>query len=237
MTLAERNDLIEQFRYLVPKTRQRVVPVVPWRVQAEDLEGEGYLALVRAADEFDPNRGSFRSWAICKIRASMLEYLRSEDWLPRSVRDWQKRLQRAEEALIGRGEEICWETLAGPLGVTETACEALWQLCYEPEIASLDQPVAEEQNEYGEPLTLKDTLADPAPGPEAQALERIEQQWAASIAGWLPYRERQAVQLTSERTAAWAAEQMGVSASRVAQLRSRGRRRLAGWRGIAETAA
>lgn len=107
MTLAERNELIERFAYLVPATRRRVVPKPPWRVPAEDLEGAGYLALVKAADRFDPARGvKFSMFAIAMIRGALLEFLRQEDWAPRSERDRQK---RGEPALIY--ELISWEYL------------------------------------------------------------------------------------------------------------------------------
>src|SRR5688572_13691088 len=111
----DRDELIRTHMHLVPITRKRVVPVVPWRV---------------AADTFDHERGiAFRTYASSRIRGAMLEYLRQEDWLPRSIRDWQKRFSRAEEALVCRGEPVTWETLAGHLSVTQDACEALWQLC------------------------------------------------------------------------------------------------------------
>lgn len=82
-----RNQLIDRFAYLVPLTRQRCYPVPPARIAAEDLEGEGYLGLCRAAERYDPARGvAFRSYAITWIRWAMMEYLRQEDWFSR----WQR---------------------------------------------------------------------------------------------------------------------------------------------------
>lgn len=91
-SIRDRDELIERNRHLVPLTVRRVVPRIPANLEADDLEGAGYLGLIQAADRFDPERGiRFSSFAIGKIRGAVLEYLRQEDWVPRSVRDKQKR--------------------------------------------------------------------------------------------------------------------------------------------------
>lgn len=57
----------------------------------EDVEAAGRLALVRAVDQFDPARGvGFATYAISLIRGAVLEWLRREDWVPRSVREAEK---------------------------------------------------------------------------------------------------------------------------------------------------
>lgn len=89
---AARDQLINQHLYLVPNTVTRVVKSVPPGIERADLEGEGYLALVKAAARFDPARGvKFSSYALSLIRGAMLDFLREEDWAPRSVREKQKR--------------------------------------------------------------------------------------------------------------------------------------------------
>src|SRR5438067_7466356 len=103
-----RDRIIEHYRYLITKTRQRIIPSVPTKIAPEDLEQEGLIALIKAVDQFDPARNvKFESYAISMVRGAMLEYLRKEDWVPRSVRTKQKLLARAEEALTaekGEGE-------------------------------------------------------------------------------------------------------------------------------------
>src|SRR5947209_20092982 len=82
-----RDFIIEHYRYLISKTRQRIIPSVPTKIAPEDLEQEGLIALVKAVDQFDPGRKvKFESYAISMVRGAMLEYLRKEDWVPRSVR-------------------------------------------------------------------------------------------------------------------------------------------------------
>src|SRR5438874_12892843 len=105
---SHRNFILAHYRYLISKTRQRIIPTVPTKIAPEDLEQEGLIALVKAVDQFEPSRGvKFESYAISMVRGAMLEYLRKEDWVPRSVRTKQKLLARAEEALaLTMGEEI-----------------------------------------------------------------------------------------------------------------------------------
>src|SRR3989440_5475528 len=114
---AARNFIIEHYRYLISKTRQRIIPTVPTKIAPEDLEQEGLIALVKAVDQFEPSRGvKFESYAISMVRGAMLEYLRKEDWVPRSVRTKQKMLNKAEEALVEiHGDEITDEDRAAYL--------------------------------------------------------------------------------------------------------------------------
>jgi RNA polymerase sigma factor for flagellar operon FliA len=221
-----RDELILAHLYLVARTRRRVVPIIPHRIEADDLESEGYLALVKAADTFDPARGTvFKSWAITKIRAALLEYLRTEDWVPRSIRDWQKRFAAAEEAIICRGEAVCWATLAAEVGQAEQYVEALWPLCQEPEQCSLDDVIRDD--EFHD-VTLADVTPDRAPGPEAIVLARLEQSFAASMARWLPRRERKAVLLLEGegQTNEWTGQQLGISATGAWQVKQRGLKRV-----------
>src|SRR5207248_10913732 len=81
---AHRDLIIEHYRYLISKTRQRIIPSVPTKIAPEDLEQEGLIALVKAVDQFDPGRKvEFESYATSLGGGPMLEYLRQEDWVPR----------------------------------------------------------------------------------------------------------------------------------------------------------
>jgi RNA polymerase sigma factor for flagellar operon FliA len=96
--MTERDALIDRHLHLVPKTVKRLVPRVPVKIDVGDLESVGYVALIKAADAFDPARGvSFRTWAISKVRGAVLEYLRTDDWVPRRERDKER---AGEPALI-----------------------------------------------------------------------------------------------------------------------------------------
>jgi RNA polymerase sigma factor FliA len=89
---AARDALIRDWEHLVPLTRLRVCPNVPRGVEPDDLESVGYLGLVRAADRYDPARGAqFPTLAITWIGGAMLQFLRDDDWVPRRIRQAQRR--------------------------------------------------------------------------------------------------------------------------------------------------
>ena len=48
-----RDFIIEHYRYLISKTRQRIIPTVPTKIAPEDLEQEGLIALIKAVDQFE----------------------------------------------------------------------------------------------------------------------------------------------------------------------------------------
>lgn len=81
-----RERLILSYAYLIPITRKRVAKAVREALW-DEVEGEGRLALCKAVDKYDPERGVlFMTFALQMIRGGMLEWLRRDDWVPRSVR-------------------------------------------------------------------------------------------------------------------------------------------------------
>ncbi len=94
--LRARDELIEHYAYLVKITSGRVVSNIPPSLEREDIVSAGAMGLIKAVDQFDPGRQvKFETYAIALIRGAILEMLREDDWVPRSVRDRLKMLERA----------------------------------------------------------------------------------------------------------------------------------------------
>jgi len=94
ITLSLKKHLVAKGVVSVSDTFTACTTNVPVKIQPEDLDQEGLIALVKSVDHFDPRRKvKFESYAISTIRGAMLEYLRREDWVPRSVRTKQKLLK------------------------------------------------------------------------------------------------------------------------------------------------
>lgn len=74
----------------------------PGNIEREDLVQEGYLALMAAAETYNPKRGPWSSWAISKIRWRMKDYLRQEGLGRRTHRRNHVSL---DELYMGQGEE------------------------------------------------------------------------------------------------------------------------------------
>jgi RNA polymerase sigma factor FliA len=105
----EREALILEYAHLVRYVVGRIMVELPNHVDRDDLVSHGTIGLIKAVDRFDPRRGAkFETYAIAVIRGAVLEALRQEDWVPRSVREKARRLQTTVgqlEIQLGRPPE------------------------------------------------------------------------------------------------------------------------------------
>jgi len=232
--LRARDRIIEHYRYLITKTRQRIIPTVPVKIAPEDLEQEGLIALVKAVDHFDPKRKvKFESYAISMVRGAMLEYLRREDWVPRSVRSKQKLLNRAEEDLaLRKGVENVTDTdMAAYL---EMPIDAFYQLYYEAnvlQVVSLEDVVGDSEHEDLDPLVVLESVKSKEPDPDTLAIVESQRTLMMRCISWLPAQERTVVVLYYYEgwTLKQIAKHIGRSESRAHQLHSQAIQRLSGF--------
>ncbi len=229
-----RAALIEHYRYLVCKTRQRIIPTVPVKIAPEDLEQEGYIALVKAVDQFDPRRKvKFESYAISMVRGAMLEYLRREDWVPRSVRSKQKLLNKAEEELTLRKG-------AGNVQATDLAeylempIDTFYQLYCEAsilQVVSLEDMVGDSEHEDLDPLVVLESVKSKDPDPNTMAIVENQRSTMIRCISWLPLLERTVVirYYYDGWTLKQIAKHIERSESRAHQLHSQAIQRLSGF--------
>ena len=98
-----RNTLIEHHMPLVRTIAERVLQTLPKSIDVDDLSSAGTFGLMDAINGFDLSRGiKFKTYCTTRIRGSILDELRSQDWVPRLVRLQAHRLERAIRALEGR---------------------------------------------------------------------------------------------------------------------------------------
>lgn len=239
-----RDALIEYYGYLVTKTRQRILPSVPVRIHPEDLDQEGQIALIKAVDNFDLNRHvKFESYAISMIRGAMLEYLRKEDWVPRSVRSKQKLIRGAEEELsLSLGAENVSDTdLAGHLRMTLDGFYKLYSEAHVLQLVSLEDVVGDSEHDDLDPLMVLEAVRSGDPEPFLLALTSSQQEALFRCIGWLTPQEQAVIVLYYFRhmTLKDIARLIARSESRAHQLHSQAikrlRRFLSSQRGLWET--
>lgn len=117
--------LVEEVAHYAAATVARK-PLPPrMRQEREDMVGECYLALCRAAAAYDPERGKrWTTYAIACVRLVPTEYLRREDRLGRNQRDREDRRDAARlQLLLKLGRHPQSEELASVLGITEEQAE------------------------------------------------------------------------------------------------------------------
>jgi len=103
----EREQHILEYHHLVEYIANRLKVRLPDHVDVEELKSVGYIGLIEAIDRYDNGRGvPFRAYAEIRIQGSMLDHLRKEDWVPRSIRRRMKILAEAREAVRSQGLEV-----------------------------------------------------------------------------------------------------------------------------------
>lgn len=110
---------------LVWRVARQVARRLPAPMGPADLIGAGTLGLLRALARFEPARGeNFAAYAEIRIRGAILDQLREQDWLPRSVRSKRRRLEAVTGELqqsLGRAPDA--DELACALGTSRAAVE------------------------------------------------------------------------------------------------------------------
>jgi len=187
-----RNMLIQRYAHLVSITAGRLFGPMPSGVERDDLVGAGVVGLVKAVDQFDPDRNiKFETYAITLIRGAILEMLRGDDWVPRLVRDQQKQLRQAYtklEALYGR--PATEDEIADELGITPEKLDKLLSSIGRANLLSLD-----DMRMGSEQQRLVDLLPTDDPSPLDSVTVRERQRALVSAVDKLPDRERTVVAL------------------------------------------
>lgn len=95
-----RDALIVQYIYLVRYVVGRVKVSLPAVISVEDITGYGVEGLINAVERFSPQKNTrFETYALIRIRGSILDKIRAQDFLPRSVRKKIKDIKQATEIL------------------------------------------------------------------------------------------------------------------------------------------
>src|ERR1700686_4349362 len=103
-------------RYIV----YRKVREVPAQCEVEDFISCGLEALIRSIDRYDPAKGAtLEQFAWTRIHGAVLDELRRNDWAPRSLRRWDRDINKAREQFIGLyGRPPSRQELGDALGIS-----------------------------------------------------------------------------------------------------------------------
>jgi RNA polymerase sigma factor FliA len=111
-----KDEIIVEYAPLVKFIAQKIASRLPSNIELDDLISCGVIGLMDAIEKFDPTRDNkFKTYAEFRIRGAILDELRSQDWVPRSVREKAKQVEKAYAKLekeLGRpatDDEMCAE--------------------------------------------------------------------------------------------------------------------------------
>ncbi len=184
----ERDRLVESYLPLVHHIVGRIGSALPPPLDKEDLFGAGVLGLMHAAETYDPSKGaSFKTFAYSAVRGAVLDEIRKQDPLTRSLRERLKDLERSTARLCHElGRQPTREELARDLGVQPADLDRIWSAMHLCHVLSLSEGSGEEDGLGLDP-------PDSRPGPEDRAARAESVQRLAKAIGRLPEQQRQVV--------------------------------------------
>jgi RNA polymerase sigma factor FliA len=213
--VADADDLVRETLPLVGHIVRDVAARVPAHVDREDLMSAGLLALAQAANAFDPARGvKFASYAATRVRGALLDELRSLDWASRSVRRRARQVDEARGSLaVTLGRPATEPEVASALGMGLSELAAHRDDVARASVASLD----------GLDGGAVDEILPAAGATPLDALvDRERVAYLRDAVEELPERLRAVVHgyYFAERPMAEIAAELGVTDSRISQLRA-----------------
>src|ERR1700729_3859913 len=115
-----RDRLVLTFAPMVKYIVYKKAREIPARCEVEDFISCGLEALIRSIDRYDPNKGAtLEQFAWTRIHGAVLDELRRNDWAPRSLRRWDRDINKANEQFVGLyGRKPSREELSESLGIS-----------------------------------------------------------------------------------------------------------------------
>jgi RNA polymerase sigma factor FliA len=220
-----REQLVLAYAPLVKYVAGRMSSGLPSHVEEADLISYGLLGLIAAIERFEPEREiKFETFAITRIKGSIIDELRSLDWVPRSVRTKAREIEKVNARLehqlqrppadqemataLGMSVDEFQESLVRITGSSVVALDELWTV----------------SDASGDQVSLLDTIEDPQavdPAAEVDTTD-VRDRLAGAIAA-LPEREKLVVALYyyENLTLREIGDVLGVTESRVSQLHTK----------------
>jgi len=163
------NELVKEYLPLVRSVVGRLAMTLPSHVHQEDLYSPGLVGLLKAIRNFDPSHSTnFEGYARYRIRGAILDELRRMDWVPRSVHDKAKKVERVISELEATFQRMPdEEEIASALDISIEHYQKLMEEIRPVAFVSINGC-----NEYGGPdesfkgITLEDEVT---PGPDEMA--------------------------------------------------------------------
>ncbi len=227
-----RDHLILTYAPLVKYVAGRMGTNFPSHVEESDLISYGLLGLIGALERFEPERNiKFETYAITRIKGSILDELRSLDWVPRSVRSIARQIEKCsaklENKLLRAPTD---EEMAKDLGLTKQEFQDALTRISSSSIVALEE-LWTISSSGTESVALIDTIEDRQSKDPASMVDinEVKERLAQAISN-LPEREKIVIALYYYEglTLREIGDVLGVTESRISQLHTKAILRLKG---------
>lgn len=141
VTTLQKKKIIKEYSPLVKFIAQKIAVRLPANIELDDLLSAGIIGLMDAIDKYDPARDNkFKTYAEFRIRGAILDELRAQDWIPRSMREKAKNIERAFSRLEQKlGRQATEEEAAKDLGMALEEFQETLHQCKSISLLSLDE--------------------------------------------------------------------------------------------------
>ena len=100
ISVQERNQIIVEYMPMIQCIAKKISTRLPAHIECDDLISNGVIGLMDAIEKYDPGRDNkFKTYAEFRVRGAILDALRAQDWIPRSIRDKSKKLKKVIQEL------------------------------------------------------------------------------------------------------------------------------------------
>ncbi len=224
-TRENREKLIIHYAPLVKQVAARVSSGLPPSVEFSDLVSYGIFGLLDAIQRFDLSRGiKFETYAIARIKGAIIDELRADDWVPRSIRHKAKEVEKAYAALENELKRIPTdEEVAAKLGISVEEYQDLLNKFSVMSLVALDELWSVSGDKL-EKIALADMVEDDKAVDPSERFELEEMKdIIADAINRLPEREKLVISLYYYEglNMREIGEVLNVTESRVCQLHTR----------------
>jgi len=219
-TTEVRNEIVLQYTGLVKKIVLRFKGSYNNFGQLDDMVNQGMIVLIDAVEKFNPDLGNkFETFATLKIRGSVVDFMRKQDWVPRSQRSLSKVLEETYGELYASLEREPSEAeIAAKMGISEANLQKILQQRHNAIVLSYEEAINEKMMEVS-PLITEEKSDD---SPESRMLYNELKEKLGEAVDQLKEKERLVVSLYYYENLKLKeiAEVLGVTESRVSQIHS-----------------
>ena len=228
-----REQLILDYVPLVKHIVGKVIVSIPDKYSFDDLVNYGILGLMDALERFDPERGvKFSTYAVPRIKGSIYDEVRKDDWVPQAVRKKSKQfttaLMKLEKQL---GRKPTDDEIKAELGLNSKQYQKMLSEINIPENVSLEKIISFKDNDT---LTIKDLVKDEKEEQPEQVFDYNKMKEILGIAiDKLPRKEKLVVSLYyyEDLTLQEIGDIMELTPARISQLHTKSIFRLRGYLG------
>jgi RNA polymerase sigma factor for flagellar operon FliA len=221
------NSLLKQHSLMVKRIAHHMHAKLPASVEVDDLIQVGMMGLADAISKYDSQHGAqFETYANQRIRGSILDELRSTDWMSRTSRKEQKSIEKAIQKIEQQlGKDPSEQDIANELGITLTAYQEMLFKSRGTQLLYLEELTGEV---VGDENFLDRFVSDSESDPFHLLENKNMRQALIDAIGLLPEREQNIMSMyyEQEMNLKEMAEVLGITDSRVSQLHSQAIARL-----------